>query len=134
MIVLDEHLNGLDVEASVRRWYRGRVCIVTDLRPGTIIKDDAVPHLLQTQQQPTFVTLNWKHFWQRTTAHPGFCVVCLTLTSDQVREISPSLRRLFRLPEFKTRSVRMGRVARISGDRVAYYEAHVDQTYLLPLP
>jgi hypothetical protein len=37
-------------------------------------------------------------------------------------------------PEFKTRADRMGRVARISGDRVAYYQINDDQTYVLSLP
>jgi hypothetical protein len=134
MIVLDEHLNGLGVEAAIRQWYRGRVCGVAELRPGSVIKDDAIPHLLRTEHQPTFVTLNWKHFWQRTAAHSDFCVVCLVLTTEHAREISPSLRRLLRLPEFKTRAVRMGRVARISGERVAYYRVNDDQTYLIPLP
>lgn len=134
MIVLDEHLNGLGVEMAVRRWYRGRVCSVMELRPGTIIKDDAIPPLLRAEHQPTFVTLNWKHFWQRTAAHSGFCIVCIALTTEQAREISPLLRRLLRLPEFRTRADRMGRVARISSERVAYYRVNDDQTYLLPLP
>lgn len=133
MIVLDEHLNGLGVDTAIRRWYQDRVCEIRDLRPGSVIKDDAVPHLLRTQHQPTFVTLNWKHFWQRTAADRRFSVVCFVLTTEQVHEISPLLRRLMRLPEFKSRAVRMGRVARISGERVAYYQVNGDQTYLLPL-
>ena len=94
MIVLDEHLAGLGVETAIRQWYRGRVCGITELRPGSVIKDEAIPHL---------------------------------------REISPCLRRLLRLPEFKTCAERMGRVARISGERAAFYQVGSDQTYLLPL-
>jgi hypothetical protein len=134
MIVLDEHLNGLGVDQAIRRWYRGRVCGVLDLRPGSVIKDDAIPRLLRTEHQPTFVTLNWKHFWQRTAAHRSFCIVCFVLTTEQASEISPFLRRLLRLPEFRTRADRMGRVARIGGERVAHYRVNDDQTYLLPLP
>jgi len=134
MIVLDEHLNGLEVERAIQRWYLGRVCNITELRPGSVTKDDGIPHLLRGEQQPTFVTLIWKHFWQRTTAHRGFCIVCLVLTTGQAGEISPFLRRLLRLTEFRTRSDRMGRVARLSGERVAYYRVNDDQTYLLPLP
>ena len=58
MIVLDEHLQGLGIEDSLGRWYRGQICIVTDLRPGTTIKDDAIPTLLRASREPTFVTLN----------------------------------------------------------------------------
>jgi hypothetical protein len=116
------------------QWYRGRVCVITDLRPGTVIKDDAIPALLRTVPQPTFVTLNWNHFWQRTVAHEDFCIVCFTLPANRAAEISPLLRRLFRLPAFKTKAARMGKVARISGEQVAYYQAHDSQTHLLPLP
>ena len=133
MIVLDEHLAGLGVETAIRQWYRGRVCGITELRPGSVIKDEAIPHLLRAARQPTFLTLNWRHFWQRTAAHRDFCVVCFVLTTEQAREISPCLRRLLRLSEFKTRADRMGRVARIGGERVAYYQGSSDQTYLLPL-
>jgi hypothetical protein len=48
--------------------------------------------------------------------------------------VSPLLRRLFRLPVFKTKAARMGKVARVSGEQVAYYQAHDSQTYLFPLP
>jgi hypothetical protein len=134
MIVLDEHLQGLELEDAIGQWYRGSVCIITDLRPNTVIKDDAIPVLLRTVSNPTFVTLNWNHFWQRTVAYEDFCIVCFTLPTNQATEISPLLRRLFRLSEFKTKSARMGKVARISAEQVAYYQAHDSQTYLLPLP
>ena len=134
MIVLDEHLNGLGVDRAIQTWYRGRVCGIMELRPGSVIKDDVISHLLRQVRQPTFVTLNSKHFWQRTAAHPDFCVVCLVLTTENAGAIAPLLRRLLRLPEFATRAGRMGRVARISGERVAYYRVSVEQTYLLPLP
>jgi hypothetical protein len=133
MIVLDEHLAGLGVETAIEQWYRGRVCGITELRPGSVIKDEAIPHLPRAERQPTFVTLNWKHFWQRTAAHHDFCIVCFVRTTEHAREISPCLRRLLRLPEFRTRAERMGRVARISGERAAFYQVGSDQTYLLPL-
>jgi hypothetical protein len=134
MIVLDEHLPGLGIEDAVRRWYRGRVCTVTDLRPDTIIKDDAIPHLLQAVSEPTFVTLNWGHFWQRTAAHEGFCLVCFTLPARQAHQVTSLLRRLFRLEEFKTKAARMGKVARVSNQQVAYYQIRDAQLYLQPLP
>jgi hypothetical protein len=133
MIVLDEHLNDLGVQMAIRSWYRARVCTVLDLRPGTVIKDDAVPHLLRMLRQPTFLTLNWKLFWQRAAAHADLCIICFVLPTQQSHEMSPLLRRLLRLPEFKTRSDRMGRVAHINGDRVAYYQTNDDQTCVLPL-
>jgi hypothetical protein len=134
MIVLDEHLDGLGVADDIRAWYQGRVCLITDLRPSSVIKDDSIPHLLRAERQPTFVTLNWKHFWQRTAAERSFCIVSFVLTTEQRREMSPLLRRLLRLPVFRTRAVRMGKVVRVSGGQAAYYQTNDAHTYVLPLP
>jgi hypothetical protein len=109
MIVLDEQLQEVGVETALRRWYRGRVCTVTALRPVSVIKDDGIPSLLRAVSNTNFVTLNWKDFWQRTAAHQGFCLVCFTLPPRRELEISVLLRRLFRLPSFKTKAARMGR-------------------------
>jgi hypothetical protein len=42
VIVLDEHLHDVGVEQAIDRWYRGRVCTVTDLRPGINVKDESI--------------------------------------------------------------------------------------------
>ena len=47
MIVLDEQLPGLGLEEGVARWYRGAVFVVNTLRPGIVIKDEAIPSLLR---------------------------------------------------------------------------------------
>lgn len=47
MIILDEELQGLELEEAIARWYRGSVIIVKKLRPGTVIKDEAIPVLLR---------------------------------------------------------------------------------------
>ena len=47
MIVLDEQLLGRDIENQIAHWYQGAVCFIIDLRPDTVIKDDAIPRLLQ---------------------------------------------------------------------------------------
>jgi len=133
MIVLDEHLQGAGLEQAIRRWYRGQVCFIGALRPGSVIKDENVPHLLRSARQPTFVTQNWKHFWQRTAAHGDFCIVCFTLPSERLQEISPLLRGLLRLTAFRTRSARTGKVVRVSGEQVAYYQVNDSQVYLMHL-
>jgi hypothetical protein len=43
MIILDEQLLEHDIEENISKWYRGAVRFVTELRPNTIIKDDAIP-------------------------------------------------------------------------------------------
>jgi hypothetical protein len=133
VIVLDEHLQGIGLEEAIRRWYRGRVCLVTHVRPGSIIRDDGIPHLLRRERQPTFVTQNWNHFWQRTPAHDSFCIVSFVLPSEQASGIGPLLRRLFQMPAFRTRAARMGKVIRVSGGQATYYQVSDPDTYVLPL-
>jgi hypothetical protein len=68
MIVLDEELQGLGLETAIAHWYRGAVLIVKQLRPDTVIKDEAIPELLRQVKQPTFVTINHTDFWRRLSA------------------------------------------------------------------
>lgn len=121
MIVLDEQLKQANVEEQIAQWYQGRVINITTLRPGTIIKDDAVPLLLRQVSDPTFVTINSTDFWEQIEAHQGYCITCFPLTDDRVGEISDLLRRLFRLPEFRTKQARSGKVARVSQRQIQYY-------------
>jgi len=134
MIVLDEHLPHEELAGAIQQWYRGRVSTLTELRPGTIIKDDAVSSLLQSASEPTFVTLNWTDFWQRTDAHPGFCLVCFTVPSERAAEIPALLRRLLRVRLFSTKAARMGKVVRVSDHQFAYYQIRDPQIYMQPLP
>ena len=121
MIVLDEQLLGRGLERHIAHWYRGAVCYVTDLRPNTVIKDDVIPHLLQQENQPTFVTINEKDFWRKVAINERFCVVCFVLPDSRVPEISPSLRLILSLPLFKTKRARMGCVIRVSEQEASYY-------------
>ncbi|MEJ7616487.1 MAG: hypothetical protein WKF30_05845 [Pyrinomonadaceae bacterium] len=64
MIVLDEQLLKPQVAQDIARWYWGRISNIVDLRPDTQILDDALPSLLQTVTNPTFVTINYDDFWE----------------------------------------------------------------------
>ncbi|MEA3342357.1 MAG: hypothetical protein U9R15_20520 [Chloroflexota bacterium] len=121
MIVLDEQLLGRDIELEIAKWYQGAVRFITDLRPDTIIKDDAVPVLLRCQNYPTFVTINEKDFWHRVTVDNQYCLVCFTLPDSRTHEIPQRLRSLLRQPEFKTKAKRMGKVIRVTDRDVIYY-------------
>src|SRR5947207_1093797 len=121
MIVLDEQLQGRGVEVDVARWYRGPVCFVTDLRPGSVIKDDAIPVLLDRYNYPTFVTINLSDFWRKVRVTDRFCVVCFALNLSRAAEVSPLLRRLFNHPEFETKASRRGKVVRISLSVARWY-------------
>ncbi len=69
MIVFDENVHQRSIMDAVAAWYRGRVISITVLRPGTIIKDEAIPTVLRRVLHPTFVTTNVDDFWQRVPAH-----------------------------------------------------------------
>jgi hypothetical protein len=131
MIVLDEQLQGLGLEEAIAHWYRGTVLIVRTLRPGTVIKDEAIPALLRALRHPTFVTINTRDFWRRVPADTAYCLVCLALPIAQANYVSPWLRRLFRLPEFKTKRLRMGKVVLASPRQLQYYHAHEQQVHIL---
>ena len=121
MIVLDEQLLGRQLEVEIAKWYRGTVRFINELRPHTVIKDDAIPELLCQQSRPTFITINEKDFWRKVAIIPHFCIVCFTLPDSRAGEISPLLRSLFQRTEFKTKAQRMGKVIRVSGKEVSYY-------------
>jgi hypothetical protein len=134
MIVLDEQLQGLGLEDAIARWYRGAVFIVKKFRPGMVIKDDAIPTLLHQLKQPTFVTINSIDFWRRVPADNAYCIVCLDLPTEQVEKLPTRLRQLFRLPEFKTKRVRMGKVVLVRERRLQYYGPHEKLVHILRWP
>lgn len=121
MIVLDEQLLGRQLETEIAKWYRGRVQFIHELRPHTVVKDEAIPALLRQQNQPTFVTINEKDFWRKVAITSHFCLVCFTLPDLRVGEIPALLRSLLQHPEFKTKAIRMGKVIRVSEKEVSYY-------------
>jgi hypothetical protein len=121
MIVLDEQLLGHGIENEIARWYPGSVRFVLDLRPNSIIKDDAIADLLDEQDRPTFVTINERDFWQKIRVSRRFGVVCFALPDEHARIIPPKLRALLRRPEFRTKAQRSGKVVRVTDQEVRYY-------------
>lgn len=122
MIVLDENIHSRQNLASIAEWYRGQVVSVTQLRPGSVIRDDAIPALLQRLNQPTFVTTNVDDFWQIVQPHSAYCIVCLSLPRERNGEVPTVLRQLFALSEFRTKALRMGKVVRSSVAGVFCYD------------
>jgi hypothetical protein len=110
MIVLDEQLLGYHLDTLIARWYKGPVVSLPRLRPASHIFDDAVPELLRTVRNPCFVTINVDDFWRRMAPDPHFGILCFALSHLRAREISPLLRRLFRLQPFRSRRARLGKV------------------------
>ena len=121
MIVLDEQLLGRGLERDIAQWYRGTVQFITDLRPHTIIKDEAIPVLLRRQAQPTFVTINERDFWRKVATDQRYCIVCFVLSDARAREIPLALRTLLRRPELRTKGQRMGKIIRVTNNDLSYY-------------
>lgn len=121
MIILDEQLIGYGLQAALARWYRGSVMDITELRPGSVIKDEAIPTLLHLVRQPVFVTINVADFWRRFQPDARFLVACFAVPHTRAEEVSLLLRKLFKLEPFGTQKRRMGKIARISPGEVRYY-------------
>ncbi len=124
MIVLDEEIYDPDLATQIAAWYVGRVVPITALRPKTVIKDEAIVTLLRSVPHPTFVTINVSDFWRIVPADPHYAVICVDLPARRVLEIPDWLRRLFRMPVFKSKAARMGRVVRLRPSHIEYYEAN----------
>ena len=122
MIVLDEQLMGRGIEVAIARWHPGRVCFVNDLRPGTVIKDDAIPRLLARFEDAVFVTINVTDFWRRSTATKGTCIVCVDIPDSRARDVPALLRRFMAHDMFRTSRLRRGIVARISHSSASCYD------------
>ncbi|MEE8524228.1 MAG: hypothetical protein V3T72_09880 [Thermoanaerobaculia bacterium] len=121
MIILDEQLLGRGIETEIARWYPGSVQFIVDLRPGTVIKDDAIPALLRQESSATFVTINVRDFWLKVEADKKYCLVCFSLNDSRVLEIPERLRFLFSHPAFGTKAERMGKVVRMSVESNSFY-------------
>lgn len=131
MIVLDEQLSGRGIETALAQWYAGTVCFINALRPGTLIKDEAIPDLLQQQNAPTFVTINETDFWLKAKLADDYCIVCANLSDSQAHHVNRLLRCLFRRPEFRNKTQRAGHIFRLSHNSALYYNHHAPT--LVPL-
>lgn len=133
MIVLDEHLTDESLKNAIARWHQGRVAFIKTLRLGTLIKDDAIPTILQQLKQPTFVTIDWRDFWRRFSADERYCIICFAFELKRCNEIPNLLRRLLSLAPFKTKNNRMGTVIRVTKHTVQYYRCKDSRIYTLSI-
>jgi hypothetical protein len=104
---------------------------IQQLRPGERVLDERIPELLLRLNRPTFLTIDhW--FWKRRLCHAGYCIVHFAVDAEKQEQIPELLRRLLRLDAFRTRAERMGKVARVTNDRVLYWE--YGRRLTMPLP
>jgi hypothetical protein len=130
-IILDEQLEDPELIEALH-WIT--VNVITQLRPGTIIKDDAIPALLRHARRPTFITINVRDFWLRRwhLCDKAYCIVCFKLTSERIYQLPGLLRKLLQMPKFRTRSARMGKIALVNQYGVRYIQIDDDKEYWLP--
>lgn len=131
MIVLDEHMSNNRVAAAIKAWYKGKIVFVRDLRPGSLIKDDAIPQLLRkTKAKPAFVTINVSHFWQKVPVDKRFCVVRFDIPDLSMSRILPafsSLNLLFSHPDFGNKKQRGGHVFRMTTRGPTQFYSYCDR-------
>lgn len=107
---------------------------VRDLRLYEVIKDDRVPVLLRELSSPTFITIDEAGFWHRRLCNEAYCILYFAFSEAQQEQIPILLRRLLRLPEFKTKVSRMGKVVRVSLANIKYYQLGDQKLHVLAWP
>jgi hypothetical protein len=122
MIVLDEQLQSRTVRRALTAWYQGKISAVADLRPRTTIKDDAIPVLLRTVRDPTFLTINVTDFWRKVAPEKHYCVICFPLAQPQAVQVSELLRCCLLLAPFRSKRRRMGKIVRVSESVIQFYD------------
>jgi hypothetical protein len=127
-IVLDDQLDVQIILPALDPWITA--VRLQSLRPGEQVLDDRVPEILRTLKTPTFGTID-QGFWNRRLCHSAYCILFFELRTEEQDRIPAQLRNLLRLPEFRRRAARMGKVARVDGAAVQYWEAGKKHTLAL---
>jgi hypothetical protein len=118
-VIVDDHLDLKRVVAPLHQWITTER--LQDLRVGEHILDDRVPEILRTLKQPTFVTID-QDFWNRRLCDPSYSVLYFDLRDDQQQQIPDLLRALLRQSQFRTRARRLGKVARVTGTLLQFWQ------------
>lgn len=122
MIVLDANLDEQRVRRPLSLRYKGKVCSIRELRPSSVIKDDAIPAILMKERRATFITTNVSDFWRRMPAHERYCVVCVPLPNERQPEIPGLLFALFGHKALRTSRQRLGKIIRASHSEILFYD------------
>jgi hypothetical protein len=67
------------------------------------------------------LTINQTDVWRKAAIDDRFCVVCFALADSRTRQFPTLLRAVFRLPAFRTKTRRMGKVLRVTRTAISYY-------------
>jgi hypothetical protein len=129
--LLDEHLSRTEVLMPLRRWTTAQK--IEDLVSDETLKDDRIFQILRNQKQPTFVTLDAGFFYRRYRDR-RYCIIYFVLLRQEQSRLPRLLRQLFRLQEFNTKAARMGKIARVSGEKVEFWQVGDEKKRIAKLP
>ena len=122
--VLDDQLHVVEICDRIRRW--SMVQFLRDVRAGEVIKDERISTVLRELRTATLLTIDAR-FRGRALRDRRYCILYFALRDDEQGDIPALLRRVTRLPEFRTGAARMGKVARVSRDYVSWWQVGDDQ-------
>jgi len=117
--ILDDQLDVATVLQPLQEWTTAQR--IRELRPGQRVLDERIPAILLTLRQPTFLTID-RDFWHSSWCHPAYCLVYFALRADEQGQIPALLRALLRRPEFRSRTARMGKLARVSTISIDFWQ------------
>jgi hypothetical protein len=83
--------------------------------------DEIIPRLLLELKRVTLLTHD-ERLYRRKRPHAGYCL--LIVPELPAREIAAMVRRLFKLPGFRTIQERMGKVIQLTAHSIRWKELH----------
>ncbi len=124
MFILDEHLAYKRILAPLQKRLKFQRLI--EVRPGEQILDDRIPEILLTLNRPTFLTID-QGFWSANWCHPNYAILFFALSRQDEDQLPGLLLDLLRLPPFRNRAERMGKVVRVGQTSIQYWEFGSDK-------
>ncbi|MDA1049538.1 MAG: hypothetical protein O3C40_03540 [Planctomycetota bacterium] len=86
------------------------------------LQDDQIISLLHEHRRTTFFTRDLG-FYDRNLCHRRYCLVCLSVSKDEVAVFA---RRLLRHEEFRTQAKRLGAVIQVSQIGIRYWKLNAE--------
>ena len=130
-IVVDEQIDYDKVTALLKNWITAEQIGYEVGHKG--LSDERIIPLLLRLKRRTLVTID-RDFYLRRLCHSGYCLIYFDLKPEQQFQIPGLLRRLFRIPGFRTIRERMGKVVKVSTTGISYWQLGVQEEQRLDWP
>jgi len=128
--IIDEQLPFDRVVFPIRKWASAKR--IDELYPNEVIKDDRIGSILQKIKRTTFITIDGG-FWNSRYCHSQYCILYFALRDDQHTEIPALLRKCCQVDLLKTKKTRMGKIVKISRNKIEYLERSFISPKVLPI-